>query len=60
MKIKKIVKSEASVERVFSRHKLIHSSLIHFENFSSHGTDLLDFASLFEQNLKIVSHFETV
>ena len=58
--LKKIVKSEASVERVFSRHKLIHSPLIHFENFLSHETDLLDFASLFEQNFEIVSLFETV
>ena len=56
---KKIVKSEASVERVFSRHKLTHSLLIHSENSSSHETDLLDFSSLYEQNIKIVSHFET-
>ena len=58
--LKKIVKSEASVQRVISRYKSIHSSLIHPENSSSHETDLLDFASLFEQNVKFVSHFETV
>ena len=58
--LKKIVKSEASVERVFSRHKLIHSPLIHSENSSSSKTDLFDFSSLSEQNLEIVSHFETV
>ena len=58
--LKKIVKSEASIKRVFSRHKLIHSPLIHSENSLSPKTDLLDFSSLFEQNVKIVSHFETV
>ena len=58
--LKKIVKSEASIKRVFSRHKLIHSPLIHSEISLSPKTDLLDFSSLFEQNVKIVSHFETV
>ena len=58
--LQKIVKSDASVERVFIRHERIHSPLIHSENSLSHETDLLDFSSLFEQNVKIVSHFETV
>ena len=49
---KKIVKKEASVERVFSRHKLIVSPLIHLEKSLSHETDLLDFSSLFEQNVE--------
>ena len=48
--LKKIVKKEASVERVFSRHKLILSLLIHSGNSLSRETDLLDFSSLFEQN----------
>ena len=48
--LKKIVKSEASVERVFTRHKLIHSPSIHSENFLLHETDLLHFSSLCEQN----------
>ena len=52
--LKKIVKSEASVERVFIRHKLIHSPLIHSENSSSHETDLLHFSSLFEQIVEII------
>ena len=58
--LKKIVKSEASVERVFSRHKLILSPLIHSESSLSRETDSLNFSNLFEQNVKIVSYFETV
>ena len=62
--LKKIVKSEAPVQRVFSRHKLILSLLIHSENSSSHETDLLDFSSNLNKMLKLFliskPHSETV
>ena len=48
--LKKIVESDASVERVFKRHKLFLSPLIHSETSLSHETDLLDFSSVLEQN----------
>ena len=51
--LKKIMKSEASVEHVFSRHKLIRSPLIHSENSSSHETDLLIFQAYLNKMLKL-------